>query len=202
MAVETKAQENNKEKRKILPIIIIFSVIVLVLIFALIFVIISKSPSESENNPNVTNPADAHMINGVLQYDEGAIVLDPDELQNQIDDLNQKVQDGYIGIAHKNRILSKDGETFNCYIQNNADNKYDIFINIYKDASGQEQLLLTGLIPPGSGINQFKSEIKLEQGTYEALVVITQVEDDHQTLRDGQLFLLVDMMVDDNYNME
>ncbi|MDE6725402.1 MAG: hypothetical protein K2J79_07330, partial [Ruminiclostridium sp.] len=136
-----------------------------------------------------------YLENGKLNYDEGAIILDPDELQQKVDELYQKVEDGYISISHKNQAISYDGEYFECYIQNGIENKYDMFINIYKDNTAQEQLLLTGLIRPGEGIDHFKSEIKLKPGKYEALLVITQVEDDHETIRDAQLFLALHLTV-------
>lgn len=128
---------------------------------------------------------------GRLKYDDKAVILDPGGNGEGIGSIG----DGYISISHKNKAISHDGINFECYIQNGIENKYDMFINIYKDNTAKEQLLLTGLIPPGQGIDHFKSEVRLKPGDYDALLVITQVEDDRKTLRDRQLFLALHLTV-------
>lgn len=185
------AENENKKSR--FPIVIAAAcIVIIILLITLITVIAGKEPSD-EREPY--DPVSEHMSNGVLKYDEAAVALDEDDFQKQIDEMMEKVEDGYISIAHKSQAVSTDGENFECYIENGIDNNYDMYINIYKDTTAQEQILLTGLIPPGKGISSFKSEIKLEKGIYHALLVITQVEDDHETIRDNQLLLTYDLVV-------
>ncbi|MCM1299883.1 MAG: hypothetical protein NC203_08485 [Firmicutes bacterium] len=193
MAENIKQKDEKKEKKKFIIIIIIGIIIIILLTLALIFVIMKENQEKENYNP--PNPAEEHIKDGKLQYDSAAIILDQDELQQAFNELYEKVEDGYISLTHKNQAFSSDGRTFSCYIQNNIDNNYDFYINIYKDQSAQEQLYLSGLIPPGSGIDHFDSQIKLDPGTYDALLVITQVEDDHETIRDGQLFLALHLTV-------
>lgn len=190
MAENTTQKDEKKEKKKFLIIIIIGIIIIILLILALIFVIMREN-QEKENS----DPINQHFQDGKLQYDKAAIILDQDALQQAFNEMYEKVEDGYISLSHKNQAVSSDGKSFQCYIQNNIDNKYDLFVNIYKDETAQEQLYLSGLIPPGSGIDHFESEVKLEPGTYDALLVVTQVEDDHETIRDGQLFLTLHLTV-------
>lgn len=190
MAENTTQKDEKKEKKKFLIIIIIGIIIIILLILALIFVIMREN-QEKEN----IDPINQHLQDGKLQYDKAAIILDQDALQQAVNEMYEKVEDGYISLSHKNQAVSSDGKSFQCYIQNNIDNKYDLFVNIYKDETAQEQLYLSGLIPPGSGIDHFESEVKLEPGTYDALLVVTQVEDDHETIRDGQLFLTLHLTV-------
>lgn len=179
-------------KNKTAVIIIAACVVIIVLLAALIFVILRKD-AETEDTP--FDPSEQFLSNGVLKYDEGAFALDEDSFQKQVDEMVQKVEDGYISLTHNAVAVSSDGENFDCYIENSTDNQYDMYINIYKDATGEEQVLLTGLIPPGSGINKFKSEVKLDKGVYDALLVITQVEDDHKTIRNNQLLLTYSLVV-------
>lgn len=192
MAEKIKQKDEKKEKKKFIIIIIIGIIVIILLILALIFVIM-KENQEKENY--IYNPVEEHIKDGKLQYDEAAIILDQDALQQAVNEMYEKVEDGMISLSHKNQAFSSDGRTFQCYIQNNIDNKYDFFINIYKDNTAEEQLYLSGLIPPGSGIDHFNSEIKLDPGAYDALLVITQVEDDHETIRDGQLYLTLHLTV-------
>lgn len=180
--------DKDKKKKVFIAVIIIMAVVIIGLVTAVLIVL-----TEEERNPS---PPYSYLVDGKLNYDNAAIVLDPgDQLQQEIDKVFQEVQDGYISLSHKNVAYSSDGVNFECYIQNNIDNKYDLFLNIYKDSSAQEQLLLSGLIPPGQGIDHFISEIRLDPGEYKALLVITQVEDDHATLHGDQLFLTLDLVV-------
>lgn len=182
--------ENKKNK---IPIFIAAACFIVILLLAVLLVVMMNKDRTDDDEPY--DPIAEHMSNGVLQYDDAAIALNEDSIQQKVDEMIEKVEDGYISLSHKSRAVSTDGENFDCYIENGIDNKYDMFINIYKDATAEEQILLTGLIPPGKGISDFKSEIKLEKGVYHALLVITQVEDDHETIRDNQLLLTYDLVV-------
>lgn len=185
----SKDEEKKKNNKFIIIIIILIAAIVALAAAVLIIL------TEDERTPPPVEPPVNHMVNGKIEYDNAAIALDPDQLQKEVDELFQKVEDGYISLSHKNVAVSSDGKHFECYILNNIDNKYDMYFNIYKDYDAKEQLLLTGLIPPGSGIDHFTSEIELETGQYQALLVITQVEDDHETLHGDQLFLALNLIV-------
>ena len=185
-------KDEEKKKNNKFLIIIIILIAAIVALSAVVFIILTED-ERNPAQPNVSTPN--YMVNGKLEYDNAAIVLDEDQLQKEVDELFQKVEDGYISLSHKNIAVSNDGQHFECYILNNIDNKYDMYFNIYKDYEAQEQLLLTGLIPPGSGIDHFTSEIKLDPGQYQALLVITQVEDDHETLHGDQLFLALNLIV-------
>lgn len=186
-ANEAVTVEKNKKKKILITAAIILAVAAVGLGIAILIII-----TEGEGNPD---PPASYLVDGKLGYDSAAIILDPNGFQQDADRLSQEVQDGYISLSHKGVAYSSDGVNFECYIQNNIDNKYDMFLNIYKDSSAQEQLLLSGLIPPGQGIDHFTSEIGLDPGEYKALLVITQVEDDHATLHGNQLFLTIDLIV-------
>lgn len=184
--VVNKDEEKKKNKFVIIIIILIAAIVAL---SAVVFIILTGKLNE----PDASTPN--YMVNGKIEYDNSAIALDPDQLQKEDDELFQKVEEGYISLSHKSVAVSSDGKHFECYILNNIDNKYDMYFNIYKDYSAQEQLLLTGLIPPGSGIDHFTSEIRLDPGQYQALLVITQVEEDRETLHGDQLFLSLSLIV-------
>jgi hypothetical protein len=55
---------------------------------------------------------------------------------------------------------------------------------IYLDEDRTDELLLTKLIPPGSGLETFKTSRKLETGTYDVILLFTRVTDDHTTIKD------------------
>lgn len=181
--------KTNREKKKLLAIIIAAGVVI-----ALLSVLVVGIILENNGNPDKPSGTLQHLDNGKLKYDDSAIVLDKDSQQG-VNEVHQKIEDGYISLAHKNQAYSKDGESFDCYINNNADNKYDFYVTVYDNRNADEMLYISGLIPPGSGIDSFKSEVKLDSGAYDALLVITQVEDDHETIHGGQLFLALRLNV-------
>lgn len=183
--------ENERSQRKKFTVLFICLGVAIIAIAAVITVLLLPKTPEA----TVLNPINENVSEGKLVYDKAAIVLDRDSLQKEVDEMLEAVNDGYIRLRHKSEATSSDGESFECYIVNDEANKYDVYFNIYKDSTAKEQILLTGLIPPGSGLESFKSEIKLEPGTYEALLVVTQVEDDHVTIHGGQLFLTIDLTV-------
>ena len=69
------------------------------------------------------------------------------------------------------------------YLANSAKNKYDMYFGIYTDTTYQDELLLTQLIKPGDGLQTFKTSRKLEPGTHEAVLALTQVKEDHKTIQ-------------------
>lgn len=183
---------DNKKKKKGAVIVITVMAICLLTLSVVLIVLFFNGKIGLPYDPIRDN-----MTDGKLKYDSAAIVLDSDELRQEAEKLLEKTEEGYISLTHKNTAVSSDGENFECYIVNGLENDYDMYVNIYTDNTAQEQVLLTGLIPPGSGLEHFRSEIKLEPGSYEGLLVITQVEEDHMTIHGGQLFLALKLVVNE-----
>lgn len=117
-----------------------------------------------------------------IQYDEAAVALDEDALKKQFGDAQKKAEEGQIALRYKNIAYSNDGVHFSCDIGNSTANTNDLYFNIYTDTSFEEQILLTGLVPPGQGITEFESEIPFEPGTYDAVLIFTRVADDQSTI--------------------
>lgn len=166
-----KAEKNNK------TLIIVIIVAAALIIAGLVTVIVLLLGKED------TAPIDDNKPSGgLINYQQGVIGVDVESFQEKFDQAVKEMQESSIGLVFNNYAISDDGVNFKCYIGNAEGNTKDMYFNIYKDMSFSEQILLTGLIPPGSGIDTFESEIDLEPGTYEAVLVLTQVDDDHSTL--------------------
>lgn len=117
-----------------------------------------------------------------LGYEENAVVVtDEDELQKIVDDMQNR--DSSISLEYKNVAGSSDGTNFSCYIANSAKNRHDMYIGIYSNAEYDEELYLSQLLRPGSGIKAFECNKKLEPGSYNAVLVFTLVGDDHETIK-------------------
>ncbi len=153
--------DNRKYKIAIVIILIVFACMAL---FSLMFM--GRAGRESKE----------------LGYDENAVVVtDEDELQKIVDEMQNR--ESSISLEYKNIAGSSDGSNFSCYIANSAKNRYDMYIGIYSDADYEEELYLSQLLKPGSGIKDFKCNKKLESGSYNMILVFTLVGDDHETIK-------------------
>lgn len=181
-----KAQKIKKPSKTELILIMIIVVLLAACGIALIMLLTRKNDAQPEKSG---------AGEGIIKYEEAVIALNADDLQEQLDEMQKKADDRQMALRYQKIAHSSDGVNFKCEIGNSAANKYDMYINIYKDPELTEQILLTGLIPPGSGITEFESEIPLEAGTYNTTLVLTQVEDDHSTFH-AQLMVVLDLVVE------
>lgn len=178
-------QENKKSSKAIIILLII--IIVLLLAGGVTAVVLLT-------RDNGDQPEKLDASGGIIHYDEAAVALDEDSLRSQFEDA-AKAAEGTMALKYQSEARSSDGTNFSCYIGNSEANEYDMYANIYLDEALTEQVLLTGLIPPGSGIQEFESEIPLSPGTYETVLVLTQVEDDHSTFH-AQVMVTLTLVVE------
>lgn len=170
MAAETEKKQN----KNLLIIIVVLAALLIAGLVTVIVLLLDKDDEPTQNNNNQSD--------GLINYQPGVIGVDVEDFQEKFNKAVEEMKNSSIGLVFNNYAVSNDGVNFKCYIGNAEANTKDMYFNIYKDTSFSEQILLTGLIPPGSGIDTFESEIDLEPGTYEAVLVLTQVDDDHSTI--------------------
>ncbi len=185
---ETSQKQKNNSK-----IVIIIMAVLIIALIALIAVLALRKDTDSDEGDEFVAQT---LAPGALMYDVNAVALDEDSLNKQYAEAVAKAKEGTMTLQFKNTAVSEDGIYFSCDIGNAINNNYDMYINIYKDETLSEQILLTGLIPPGERIENFQSEIRLDPGTYEAVLVLTQVEDDHATLH-AQLSVYLTLVVEE-----
>lgn len=163
MAEETKS--SNKKNKKILIILII--VIVLLLAGGAVFFALNAKDKPEESQT------------GVIPYEQNIGVVKPDE------DLAEKLKEGTenrIPLHFATSAVSTDGENFKCVLGNPDGAQYDMYFDMYADDACTEQIYLSGLVPPGSQIENFKTNKVFPKGSTEVTLVITTVEEDHKTL--------------------
>lgn len=170
-------QAVNKNSNKLIVVIILVAAVIITGLAVVIILLLGKE-EEAPFDPIESNFADGQ----ILYQQKGMIILDEEDLQAAYDEAVKKTKEGYITLSFNNYAVSDDGKNFECYLGNAAENTYDIYFDMYRDSSLSERIMLTGLIPPGSGIDTFESLIELDPGTYEAVLILTQVEDDHSTI--------------------
>ncbi len=115
-----------------------------------------------------------------IRYETNVGMVKPNE------DLAEKLREGSedrIPLHFSTNAVSKDGTNFECVLGNPDGAQYDIYFDIYADAECTEQIYLSGLIAPGTQLESFTSSKTFPKGTHDVVLVITQVEDDHKTLR-------------------
>lgn len=164
---QEKVVERSSSGRSKWIVLLVIAVIVLAAGCVLLFVWKSKDKEEDDG--------------GKIGYDTNAVVVtEEDELQKLADEMNKN--DGEISLEYKNVATSQDGSNFNCYIANSAKNRYDMYVGIYTDVNYSEELYLSKLMKPGSGIKNFQCKKKPEPGVHDVVMVFTFVENDHATI--------------------
>lgn len=164
----------------------LLGVVILLLMVILLFALRScnAEPATIEDDPTPQ-----------IGYAEGVTAVeDPDALQKAVDEMYAKAAEGGVTLEYKNGAASSDGENFTCYIANAVENKYDMYFQIFSDAELTDQLLLTGLLRPGTAFDNITLDHSLDTGTHRVYVVFTQVEKDLATIH-AQVVVTMDFTV-------
>jgi len=179
------ADEKKDSKSKVIIIVLIIVIVLMIGGGVTAFLLLSNGSNTGNGEPAITTQAQetAETTKNPLKldYDDAAVALDEDSLQKQFEEL-QKNAEGNISLEYKNYAISKDGKEFECYLANSELNTEDMFIAIFTDASMEEQVYLSGLLRPGTVIENFTSEINVEKGEHSFVVMFTSVSDDHETM--------------------
>ena len=194
------AEEKKDAKSKVIIIVLIIIIVLLAAGIGIGAVFVLSEKEEPVITAQMTSEADIGKTNDnplVLDYDSSAVALDEESLSKIVEELREKAKNGYVNLKFKNLATSTDGKHFDCYLGNSEGNIYDMFFNIYTDATLSEQIFLSGLVSPGNVIESFESEIKLDPGEYSAMILFTSVSDDHQTMI-SQVPVEITLLVNEN----
>jgi cytoskeletal protein RodZ len=181
------AEEEKKDSKSKVIIIVLIIVIFLILAGVAVTMVILLNNNNSDKQAEqtttaVTEESEKNKNPLILDYDSAAVALDEQSLSDQYNKLQEKASEGNVAIEMQNIAFSDDGINFTCYLANSSSNTEDMFLNIYKDSTLTEQIYLSGLLAPGTVIEKFSSEIKLDPGNYETILIFTTVADDHETM--------------------
>lgn len=186
--------ENTKEKKsKLVPILLIIIIILLIGgITAALLILLNQNNGEGGSGGEDGEPA------VTIGYEQNGISvgLNEDELKDLYEQMEAQANSGMIDLSYKHMAASLDGVNFACTIANPASNGCDIYLQILLDGDLEQQILLTGLIPPGSTLNRFESEIPLAPGDYESVLIFTKMSNDHATIL-GQASVVLRLAVTD-----
>lgn len=160
---------NAKKQRNILVVLLI--VIVMIMAGMVIFFLVSKNDTE-----NVTDGPSLGMA-----VESNIILDDPKTLQDAVDEMIKKAEEGRMTLEMKVDAYSSDGESFKCYLANAKENNYDMFMVLYLDED-QNEIYRSGLIPIGARIESFETSYKLKAGTHVGTLTFYQVEEDGETI--------------------
>lgn len=183
------SENTQVKKSKLVPILLIVLIVVAVggIVTAVLLLL---------NQNNGGSGEDREPVNTIGYQNEGVVALDPDELQKIMEEMVEQAAEGMMDLSYKHVAYSTDGVNFACDLGNPVSNRYDMYFQIVLNNEEQDQVLLTGLLPPGSEMETFKSEIEFEVGDYEAILIFTQVDDDHATIV-GQSMVILNLIVTD-----
>ena len=164
--MQTPAETQKTSSNKVL---IVVGVIVIALLAAIVAILLFRPATADIGDEGVPK---------IGYATEATVMLDEDSLQAAVDEAVENAKNGMVALSYQNNAYSKDGKTFSCYIANDPANLYDMFLAIYADSELTDQLLLSGLVPPGSGFEEITLDHALETGDHTVYVVVTQVDTD------------------------
>ena len=168
----------NEKKSSNNKIIIILLIIVILLLIGggvIAFVLLSGDRPDDEQ---VTPSGGGKVI--PLEVTAG--VLSPDKLQQWNESALQEAQDTQIPVSFSPTVTSSDGVNFDCEIGNPPGAKYYMYLDIYSDTTLEEEVYLSGLLAPGTGITSFTTSKTFPKGDTEGVLVLTTVREDQQTI--------------------
>lgn len=156
-----------------------------------------QQPQGDGNTGNTENTEKTDNDSGfkIGYATEGVTVVeDPNALQNAVDEMLKKAEEGQIALEFQNTATSNDGVNFDLYFANSELNSYDMFIAVYGDSEFKDQLFLSGLLRPGTAFKTIKLDRALEPGTHTVYVAYTQIEPDLETIH-GQIIVTMEFVV-------
>ncbi|MBR3570812.1 MAG: hypothetical protein IKN96_08490 [Oscillibacter sp.] len=152
----------------------------------------------AKKQPEPAQEEEAPKRNLVIGYaEEGVTVAESeDELNKSVRQMLEDAAEPGMPLSYKNNAFSEDGVNFSCYIAN-ADEKYDMFFQIFADEALQDEIFLSQLIRPGQAFESITLSHALPKRTVTRCYVSqTRVElvDGEQTIHD-QVFFTMDFNV-------
>ena len=172
------ANETSEKKSSNKIIVILLLIIILLLIGGGVtaFVLLNNSDT-GDDLPS------APVTSGrQIPLEVNAGVLPPDQLKAWNESALAEAQDTQIPVSFATAATSTDGVNFTCQIGNPPGAKYYMYLDIYADATLEEEVYLSGLLEPGKGITSFTTYRAFPKGNTDAVLVFTTVKDDMQTL--------------------
>lgn len=165
MQKQKSAPLDQKNKKLALLAVILCALLLAAIVCGVVLYFRNAGNKDKENNP--------------IGYESAVVVTDQEGAQK----LGKKPDKGSMALEYKHVAASSDGRRFSCYLANAAENGCDMYMGIYLDQELTDEVLLTKLIPPGSGLESFETSRQLEPGNYDAVLVFTTVRDDHKTIK-------------------
>ncbi len=170
---ETTGLEKKEKKSKTLLIIIVILLVLLIgTVAGATALLLSRDDSSTENTTEVTDT----LPGGQIGFESGVITTAEAAQQAQE---AAKVESGSIALELSVVAFSSDGQTFNCYIANAVENRYDVYFILLDE--NDVEIYRSGLVPVGSVMQTFQLEEPLSVGDHRCTLVYHQIDDDHMT---------------------
>lgn len=171
-ATTEKKSSNNK------IIIILLIIVILLLIGGGITAFVLLNADRPDDEP-VSFPT---MQGGQIPMEITAGVLDIEGIEKWNEEALKEAERNQIPIQYAPNANSVDGKNFACVIGNPEGAPYYFYVDLYADTSLEEEVYLSGLIPPGRGLTSFTTSREFPKGETDAVLVVTTVENDMKTM--------------------
>lgn len=174
-------QAEGKQNKKVSVALITVIAVLVVVIIAGVFVIIELLNGKEEPTVAVHN-----------------IGMEANIVANEEDAANVKINEPFsFTTFYKRDIYITDGDQASCFIGNSESNYYeDMYIQVFlndEDDQPAEEIYVSKIIPPGSHIESFETNRKLESGDYRGTLVHSCINEEGGLV--GDTAVVVDIHV-------
>ena len=132
---------------------------------------------------------EAELKDNRIPYAQGVVLMEDTEIE--------PAKHGWIDLTYNYQAFSKDGVNFSCLLSNAPSNQYDLYFDLYADAELTDEIFLSGLLKPGTALEEIALTHALPVGTTPVYVSFNQVDTDeegNQTII-NQTLVMVDFIV-------
>jgi len=163
-------QPTKKEGGSSRLIIIIGILIIALLLAVIIILLLRKEP---------TPPQEAEQPAGREVVNDSRIVLDEQSAQQTIDEMRKEVEEGMFECSMSMDWTFADGnsESKDAFVENSESNTHPIYFDVVLDGS-DEVIYSSPILPVGTQLSNFKLDVPLEAGEYQALCKYTLLKDE------------------------
>ena len=132
---------------------------------------------------------EASLDDNRIPYAEGVVIMEGVDIE--------PVPKGRIALRYNYQAYSNDGTNFTCKLGNDESNQYDLYFDLYADAALTDRMYLSGLLRPGTALEEITLDHALPEGTTTVYVGFNQVDTDEEGNQSllSQTLVTVDFIV-------
>jgi hypothetical protein len=161
-------------KRKYIIIIVAAVVVIAALAGVIIFLLTQRNKPQAQTETNTENTGSGRDV-----VQSARVVLDEDSAANVMDEMREQVEEGMFECSMSMEWTFGNGhsESQDAYVENSSNNTHPIYFDVVLDGSDYV-IYSSPILPVGTQLTNFKLDVPLGAGTYQAICKYTLLDDE------------------------